>query len=109
MYRCCACDFRHAAEMHEPIPGWGKRQVCIDYKIQVPLCRTCHSLAHGKPVSDLSPFKGRTQKEIAIMLCENILGIDYYMTLRAVNDPFDRGYLAQVKDQCAEKIKQYLI
>jgi hypothetical protein len=99
-YKCCLCG-RPTKVLHEVLFTGKQRQVCIDYFVQVPLCIDHHSQRHFSP--DLTKHERR---QMDIRFCE-LLGIDYYETLRAVINKHNRGYLELNKEKCAKKIKSW--
>jgi len=82
MILCQVCH-KQAVDCHEILFNGGKRKLCIKYGIQINLCRSCHSMAHGR-TGDTFQLKGFTQREIAKIFCE-IIGIDYEASLLALN------------------------
>jgi hypothetical protein len=85
-YRCIGCE-AWTSELHEIIPGNGRRDICIKYSIQVPVCRHCHETAHGKINGRMNRINdGRTSinpKDAEKRLCE-LVGVDYYTVKKAV-------------------------
>jgi len=81
--KCIVCS-RQAAEIHEIFYGNGTRkEYSIKYGYQVPLCRSCHLVAHLRTLgaglfSPLQIFdhKPRRKKWIQMRLCK-LAGLDY--------------------------------
>jgi len=79
LIKCCLCGIP-ADHVHHVFPGTGKRKLCETYEIKVPLCHHCHGLAHG-----MKGKFGYSQEVCKEKFC-NILGIDYNLCLRAINN-----------------------
>lgn len=117
-YRCAVCS-RKADELHEVIFGNGNRLICINYNIQVPLCRCCHFVSHGrKLLQGYSPLQKYIKIELNGTNCidqhaikeyfvYDILGLDYYDVAIAIRDKRKRQYLEDNKEHCLEMIKKF--
>jgi hypothetical protein len=117
-YYCAGCK-GVTNVLHEIFPGDGRRRICIDYNIQVPLCQVCHAAAGGvytpHGFSPLHRFrktdKSRVwvldQDAIAEHFCKDVLDINYWLALKALNNKLSRGYLEDVKDGCGKKLNSW--
>ena len=114
-YYCSGCK-AVTATLHEIFPGNGRRGICIQYNIQVPLCQVCHDAAHGKYTphgfSPLHRYR-KTHKSRLLVLdqdaiqehfCNDILEINYYLTKRAINSRFCRSYIEVEQEKCEKKL-----
>ena len=86
IYKCIGCGVP-TSELHEIIPGHGRRKICIEYGLQVPVCRGCHDTCHGKKTGKLNRInRGMSSvsvEDVETRLCA-IVSLDYVSTRRAV-------------------------
>jgi hypothetical protein len=91
VWACLTCGVA-CNVLHEVVFGSLNRQISVDNSIQVPLCTTCHARAHSEK---------RKYQETYLKW----LGLDYWTTTRAFNDPKLREYLEMNREDCEKKIK----
>ncbi len=81
---CENCNTEPIAETHEIFfNGKANRKLCIDYKLTIDLCRTCHNSAHGKHKNHRDP-KNLTKREMQQRFCV-LKRIDFDETNLAIN------------------------
>ena len=92
--KCFFCSNQDAT-FHHIFEGTGKRRICEEYHLVIPLCWEHHTGARGYHY-----LKSRETKEVWRMSIIGVwLNLDYYKTVRAINNRLDRGYLEEHKER----------
>ena len=85
-YRCIGCE-AWTETLHEIIHGHGRRELCVEYMIQVPVCIHCHNTAHGKINGRMNRINDGhscvNTPYVQRKLCD-LVGVDFYVLKPAV-------------------------
>jgi hypothetical protein len=93
--------------LHEVFPGNGRRIICIEYNIQIPVCLKCHNVCHGHTVPEhYCRLNGWSQQEIQMRYCQEA-GIDYDKVRFEIFNCVNREYLESVSSRCKLKLLEW--